>query len=64
MPKFAILNTNNVIINTIVAESLDTAKLATKANCIELPDSGFGDGDFWDGTQFVKKTMEEPNAQI
>jgi hypothetical protein len=54
MTNFAVLNTNGEITNTIVADSLDIAITATGANCVELPETGFGIGDSYDGTQFIK----------
>lgn len=45
MPNFAILNENNEVINVIVADSLEVATTVTQANCVELPEIGFGIGD-------------------
>lgn len=63
MANFAVLNEQNEIINVIVADSLEIATTATKANCVELPELGFGIGDSYDGTSFIRRpepVVEEP----
>lgn len=54
MAMFAVLNSNNVVINTIVAESLEIAEQATGATCIEFTydKPAFYLGT-WNGTEFV-----------
>jgi hypothetical protein len=54
MANFAVLNQENQIINVIVADSLKIAIAATERNCVELPERGFGIGDSYDGTQFIR----------
>jgi len=51
---FAVLDNNNVVINTIVAESLEIAEQATGATCIEFTHDkpAFYLGT-WNGTEFV-----------
>lgn len=54
MAKFAVIDTSNNVCNIIVAESLEIALEVTGATCVELPEYGFGIGDSYDGTQFIK----------
>jgi hypothetical protein len=53
MVNFAVIR-NGVVDNIIVAETVKIAEEATNSTCVELPDVGFGIGDLWDGTQFIK----------
>lgn len=62
MHKFAVID-NNVVVNIIVADSLEIAENATNKTCVEYQDSDpVLIGWFWDGTNFVKPTLEEPIA--
>jgi hypothetical protein len=56
MANYAVIK-NGVVDNVIVAETLEIAKTATNATCVELPSIPFGVGDLWDGTQFVKQQI-------
>lgn len=61
MPKFAIIE-NNEIKNVIVADTLEIAETATNALCVELPESGIGIGDLWNGIEFTRFTPKEPEV--
>jgi hypothetical protein len=59
MAMFAVLNQNNEVINTIVAESLEIAEQATNAACIEFTyDKPATHLSKWDGTNFVSPVVE------
>ena len=47
------------ISNVIVAENQEIAESATGHTCIELTETGFGIGDSYDGTQFIKAPEPE-----
>ena len=55
MPKFIVINNDNIVENQIVADSLEIAQEATGFTCIELPSEDFlvHMGDSYDGTNFV-----------
>ena len=55
MPKFIVINNDNIVENQIVADSLEVAQEATGLTCIELPSEDFlvHLGDSYDGTNFV-----------
>ncbi len=62
MTNYAVIK-NGTIDNVIVADSLEIAEQATNSVCIKLPETGFGIGDTWDGTQFIKfvtPVLEQP----
>lgn len=61
MPNFAVIE-SNVVTNTIVADNLEIAKIVTGRECIDISDTLFGIGDFWDGTKLVK--VEDVTSQI
>jgi hypothetical protein len=54
MPKYIVLN-NNIVENTILADSLEIAETVTGKTCIEFPSEDFlvHMGDSYDGTSFV-----------
>jgi hypothetical protein len=56
MANYAVIR-NGVIDNVIVAETLEIAETVTNTICVELSEGGFGIGDLWDGTQFVKQQI-------
>ena len=62
MANFAVLNENNLVINIIVAESIEIAQDVTKSVCIESEeDTAIGDS-YVDGA-FVKpepQPLEDP----
>jgi hypothetical protein len=65
MTNFAVLNANGEVINTIVADSLEIANIASNSNCVELPETGFGIGDSYDGVDFIRRTEPEvTNAEV
>ena len=55
MPKFAVLSTNNIVNNIIVADTLQIAQEATGLTCIQFPDKDFVTwiGDTYNGTTFT-----------
>ena len=55
MPKFIVINNNNIVENMIVADTLEIAQKTTGQTCIQLPSSEFlvHFGDLYDGTSFV-----------
>lgn len=59
MAMFAVLNQNNEVTNTIVAESLEIAEQATNSVCIEFTyDKPATHLSKWDGTNFVSPVVE------
>ena len=53
MKTFAVIS-GNIVINTIVANSLEDAQLATNATCIEYTNENPGRvGDTYDGSNFI-----------
>jgi hypothetical protein len=59
MINFAVLDSDGKITNVIVANSLEIAQQAVGTNCVELPETDFGIGDSYDGTQFIKAPEPE-----
>lgn len=59
MANFAVLDADNVVVNVIVADSLEIATTATGANCVELPEIGFGINDLYDGKKFIHPPVSE-----
>jgi hypothetical protein len=59
MPNYAVLDDNNVVVNRIVADSLEIAQEATGLVCI-LCDGNSAINDTWNGTEFVKPVFEAP----
>jgi hypothetical protein len=54
MIKFAVIDSNNNVINVIVADSIQIAEQATTLTCIEVSTgTRVSPGDIWDGTKFV-----------
>ena len=52
MAKFAVIE-NNIVVNVIIADSLEMAEAATEKQCVEYTDENpavIGKG--WDGTTF------------
>ena len=58
MSNYAVLNSDNLVVNRIVAESLEDAVTFTNATCIEC-DGTSNIGDTWNGTSFVRPVIEE-----
>ena len=58
MPIFAVIE-NQQIKNVIVAETVEIAEEATNSLCVELPETGFGIGDLYDGTSFIRHPEPE-----
>lgn len=57
MAYIACLNTDNKVVNIIIAESVDFAKEITGFNCIEYTEENPASIDYtWDGTKFTKPT--------
>jgi hypothetical protein len=63
MAHFAVIE-NGVVINTIIAETLDIAETVTNKVCVEFePIAGSaGIGWTYDGTNFAKPTQESAEA--
>jgi hypothetical protein len=58
MPNFAVLQ-NNLVINIIVADSLEDAEMVTGLTCIEYsPDKPVAVGFIHDGTNFEFPALE------
>jgi hypothetical protein len=55
MPKFIVINNNNIVENQIVADSLEIAQEATGLTCVQLPSADFlvHLGDSYDGINFI-----------
>ena len=55
MPRFAVLNSNNCVVNFIVADTKEVAEEATSSSCVQMsldvPWSYLGDA--YDGEKFV-----------
>jgi hypothetical protein len=62
MSNYAVLDSSNLVINRIVAESLEEAAAFTNATCVEC-DGTSSIGDTWDGTSFVKPVVEEEEEE-
>ena len=58
MPNYAVLDNNNIVINRIVADSIEDAQEATGLVCI-LCDGTSRIDYTWNGTEFVKPVIEE-----
>jgi hypothetical protein len=59
MAMFAVLNENNEVINTIVADTLEIAEEATKTTCIEFTyDNPAFHLSKWDGSTFIPLATE------
>lgn len=52
MPKFAVINSSNMVTNVVVADTEQDAVSATGETCVEITNLG-GIGWTWDGTNFV-----------
>ena len=54
MPKFAVLDSDNIVVNVIVADTLEIAQEVTGEICVQLPTPNFlvFMGDLYDGTSF------------
>jgi hypothetical protein len=54
MPKFAVINTSNIVVNEIIADTLEIAQEATGETCVQLPKGDFlvWIGDSYNGTSF------------
>jgi hypothetical protein len=60
MKKYAVLNSDNVVYNIIVAGSLETAEQATGSNCVAIPVGTFCDmGKFYSNGAFIDVPAEE-----
>lgn len=59
MSLFAVLDSNNMVINTIIADTKEIAETATGATCIEFNETNpTGFGYVWDGETFNITTEE------
>jgi hypothetical protein len=61
MANFAVLD-NNLVVNVIVADTLEIAEEVTAKTCTELIGSA-GIGWTFDGASFVKPLVEEPEVK-
>ena len=60
MATFASLDADNKVTNTLVADTLEIAQMATGAVCIEYTDENLaGIGWSYDGAKFIAPTPEE-----
>jgi hypothetical protein len=67
MPNYAVVNSNNIVINRIFADSLEIAEEATGSTCV-LCNGTSKVGDAWDGNSFIspepivvdEQVLEEP----
>ncbi|ANH49265.1 hypothetical protein uvFWCGRAMDCOMC403_01 [Freshwater phage uvFW-CGR-AMD-COM-C403] len=60
MSLFAVLDLNNIVMNTIVADTKEIAESATSTTCIEFNETNpVGVGWAWDGTSFIMPIVEE-----
>jgi hypothetical protein len=65
MKTFAVLGTNGLVLNKIVAGSLDIAESVTSSHCVEIPLNTSVDlGDSWNGTTFVPQTRPEDDPNL
>jgi hypothetical protein len=61
MTIFAVLDNNNNVTNTIVADSLEIAEQATNSTCIEIIEgTPVSAGSIWNGVNFFDPIVEEP----
>jgi hypothetical protein len=61
MIKFAVIDSNNIVTNTIVADSIEIAEQATQSTCIEIPEgTPVSPGSIWNGVNFFDPVIEEP----
>lgn len=58
MSTYAVLDSENLVVNRIIAESLEDAEAFTNATCVECDGTSFI-GDTWDGISFVKPVVVE-----
>ena len=65
MPRYAVLSPDNVVINIVLADSLEDAELATNYSCVQ---SDFSEdpsvlhaniGYIWDGSVFTNPVVVE-----
>lgn len=62
MTYFAVLNGNNLVTNTIIADTKENAELATMTTCIEFTAKNpAGIGYTWDGINFLAPEPEVTN---
>ena len=60
MKKYAVLNSDNVVYNIIVAGSLEAAEQATGSNCVAITPGTFCDmGKFYSDGAFIDVPEEE-----
>ncbi len=64
MSIYAVLNSENLVVNRIVADTLEIAESVTNSTCVEC-DGTSVIGDTWDGISFVKPevVVEETSAE-
>ena len=64
MSNYAVLNSDNLVVNRIVADTLEIAESFTNSTCVEC-DGTSAIGDTWDGSSFVKPevVVEETPAE-
>jgi hypothetical protein len=64
MPQFAVIN-GNIVLNVIIAESLDDAQELTKMTCVEVTEENpAGVNWHWDGTSFTHFNLVDPVEEI
>jgi hypothetical protein len=61
MKKYAVLNTQNIAINLIIADSLEAAEKITSHNCVFISndDAQFAIGKLYLSGEFVDASVEE-----
>lgn len=61
MKKYAVLNNNNIVINAIIAESLEAAERITSSVCVSISDEDvqFGIGKLYSDGNFLDVPVEE-----
>lgn len=61
MKTYAVLNNNNVVVNAIIAESLEIAEKVTSSNCVFVSpeDEQFGIGKLYSDGNFLDVPVEE-----
>lgn len=55
MPKFAVINSLNLVENIIVCDTLEIAEEVTGMTCVQFPRKDFAvfQGDTYDGKNFI-----------
>lgn len=58
--QFAVLNSDNIVVNIIIADDQETAEQLLNATCIPDPDNNAWIGYGWDGQQFEQPVPTYP----